>query len=184
MNKIVFKGAANDGTPYLIRSPKRTDLQELWRYINEISQEKTYISLQGEEISLKEERAFLNSALQKIKTNQSVFLVVESGNKIVGIAEVTKKGRAEKHTGVFGITLAKNYRSKGIGKKLMQLVIEESKKKLEGLRIIRLVCFAENNTACKLYVSLGFKEYGRLPGGLLYKGEPSDELMMYYAIKP
>lgn len=182
MSKIVFKGKTDDGIPYLIRYPKRTDLHELWRYINELSKEKTYISLQGEEISLKEERAFLNSALQKIKTNESVFLVVESGNKIVGIAEVTKKGRTEKHTGVFGITLAKNYRSKGIGRKLMQLVIEESKKKLEGLKIIRLVCFADNDRACKLYGSLGFKEYGRLPGGLLYRGEPTDEVLMYYKL--
>ncbi len=180
--KTIFKGKATDGTSYLIRYPKRTDLQQLWHYINEISKEKTYISLQGEEVSLKEEKDFLSSALRKIKNLESVFLVVESSEKIVGIAEVTKKGRAEKHTGVFGITLAKEYRSKGIGRKLMESVISEAMTKLPGLKIIRLVCFAENDRACKLYSAYGFKEYGRLPGGLLYRENPSDEILMYYEI--
>lgn len=184
MSNIVFKGTDKDGTAYLIRYPKRTDLQDLWKYINQVSQERTYISLQGEEISLKEERDFLNLALKKIKSKESVFLIVESEGKIVGIAEVTKRGRTEKHVGVFGITLAKDFRSKGIGKKLMTLIIEEAKKNLEGLKIIRLVCFADNKVACHLYESLGFKEYGRLPGGLLFHDKPSDEVLMYHEINP
>jgi ribosomal protein S18 acetylase RimI-like enzyme len=182
MSRIVFKGKASDGTLYLIRYPKRTDLHSLWKYINEISKEKTFISLQGEDITLKEERVFLNTALRKIKNLESIFLVVESKEGIVGIAEVSKKGRAERHTGIFGITLAKEYRSKGIGRKLMEFVISEASKKLEGLKIIRLVCFAENERACSLYKTYGFKEYGRLPGGLLYKDTPTDEVLMYYRL--
>jgi RimJ/RimL family protein N-acetyltransferase len=179
MSKIVFKGKIAEGIPYLIRYPKRTDLQELYRYINELSKEKTYISLQGEEISLAEERKFLNDVLKKIRNKEAVLLVVESNGKIVGISDITKRGRAEKHVGLFGITLAKEFRGKGIGRKLMELILEETKKSLKDLKLIRLVCFADNKTACKLYQSLGFKEYGKLPGGILYRGEPTDEILMY-----
>lgn len=183
MSTIVFKGKTSDGISYLIRYPKKTDLQELFRYINELSKEKTYISLQGEEMSLKEEREFLNKTLRKIKAANSVALVVESNGKIVGISDISRRERAEKHTGVFGITLAKEFRGKGIGRKLMALVVEEARKNLKDLKLIRLVCFADNKKACKLYQSFGFKEYGKLPGGILYRGEPTDEILMYYEIK-
>jgi RimJ/RimL family protein N-acetyltransferase len=33
-----------------------------------------------------------------------------------------------------------------------------------------------------MYEKFGFKEYGRLPGGLLYRGEPTDEILMYKEI--
>ncbi|HLC87571.1 MAG TPA: GNAT family N-acetyltransferase [Patescibacteria group bacterium] len=181
--KIVFKGKTAGGIPYLIRYPKRTDLQELWRYINELSKEKTYISLQGEEMSLKEEREFLNKTLKRIKEKEGVALVVESNGKIIGISDVNRRERAERHTGVFGITLAKEFRGKGIGRKLMELVMEEARQNLRSIKIIRLVCFADNKTACKLYQSLGFKEYGKLPGGILYRGEPTDEILMYCELR-
>lgn len=183
MSNIVFEGRTADGLSYLIRYPERGDLQELWRYINELSQEKTYISLQGEEISLAEERKFLNGVLKNIRKKDGVYLVVESDGKIVGISDISRRGRAEKHVGLFGITLAKEFRGKGIGRKLMESVLAETKKNIAGLKLIRLVCFSENKTACSLYQSLGFKEYGKLPGGILYRGEPTDEILMYYEVK-
>lgn len=181
--KIVYEGKAKDDTPYLIRYPRLSDLEQLWKYINDLSQEKTYISFQGEEISLSEEEIFLNNALKKIDLKESVVLVVESGGKIVGISDVNKLGRAEKHTAIFGITLAKEFRGKGIGRKLMEKVLEEAKKNLDDIKLIRLVCFADNTNACKLYESIGFKEFGKLPGGILYKGKPTDEILMYYEIE-
>lgn len=183
MNKIVFKGKTSDGLRYSIRYPKRTDLHELWRYINELSKEKTYINLQGEEITLKKEREFLSKTLKRIKAGEAVAFVVESNGKIIGISDVNRRERAEKHTAIFGITLAKEFRGKGIGRKLMELVLEETSKKMKDLKLIRLVCFANNKTACKLYESLGFIKYGELPGGLLYRGEPTDEILMYHQVR-
>lgn len=183
MSKIIFRGKTSDGIPYLIRYPKRTDLQEMWRYINELSKEKTYINYQGEEISLKDEGKFLNESLKKIRSGEAIVLIVENEGKIVGISDVHKRIRAEKHTALFGISLAKDFRSKGIGKKLMESILKEVKTKMKDLRIIRLACFAQNSAACGLYKSLGFKEYGKLPGGLLYRGQPQDEILMYYEVK-
>ncbi len=183
MSKVVFTGKASDGTPYIIRYPKRTDLDEVWRYINELSKEQTFINFQGEEISLKDEKIWLNNIIKKIREKKSVHLFVESDGKIIGVSGIDMQGRAQKHLGLFGLSIAKDFRNKGIGKKTMKFVIEEAKKTLPELKIIDLTVFDINPTAKDLYKSFGFIEYGRLPRGLQYKGKLEDEVYMYYEVK-
>lgn len=180
--QIVFKGKAQGGVPLLIRYPKRTDLQELLRYINELSKEKTFISFQGEEISLKDERTFLNSSIKKIKEGKAILLIAQSNKKIVGISDVRMLTRISAHIGVFGISIAKEFRGEGIGKKLMEAIINESRKNLKNLRMLELECFAGNPVALDLYKSFGFKEYGRLPNGIAHKGNFVDSILMYKEI--
>lgn len=182
MSKIVFKGQTAEGISYLIRYPKRTDIQEFWRYINELSKEKTFISFQGEEISLKDERIWVNSSLKKIREKKSVQLVVEIEGRIMGVSGIDTKGRVNHHIGIFGISVDREIRGKGIGKKLMEMVLEETKKNLKHIKIIHLECFATNDTACSLYKSFGFKEYGKLPKGIAYKDGFVDEVLMYKEI--
>jgi ribosomal protein S18 acetylase RimI-like enzyme len=182
MSKIVFKGRTTDGISYLIRYPKRTDVHEFWRYINELSKEKTFISFQGEDISLKDERIWVNSSLKKIREKKSVQLIIEINGKIEGVSGIDTKGRVNNHVGIFGISIAREFRGKGIGKKLIETVLEEAKKNLKHIRIIHLECFASNETACNLYKSVGFKEYGKLPGGIAYKDGFVDEILMYKEI--
>lgn len=183
MSKIVFRGQTKDNTPYIIRYPKRTDVNELHRYINELSKEKTFISFQGEEISLKDEKAYVNSQLKKIRENNSIQLVVEINNKIEGVSGIDTKGRVNTHVGIFGISISKNFRGQGIGKKLIETVLDECRKKLKHIKIVHLECFANNETACTLYKSVGFKEYGRLPKGISYQNGFVDEILMYYNIQ-
>lgn len=182
MSKIVFQGKTRDNIPYTIRYPKRTDLTELLRYINELSKEQTFISFQGEEISLKDERTFLNDALKKIKEKSGLLLLAESGGRIIGVSDVRMQPRIASHIGTFGISIAKDFRGRGIGKKLIQVVMEESKN-LNGIKILELECFANNPIAPNLYKSCGFKEYGRLPKGISHKGEYVDDILMYHEIK-
>lgn len=183
MSKIIFEGTTSDGTPYLIRYPRRDDLQEMLKYINELSKEKTFITFQGEEVSLKEEEDFLNNALKKIPEAKVILLLAIYKNKVIGVSDVHMQSRVSSHIGKFGLSIAKEYRGKGIGKKLMGLVLDEARKNLKGLRILELDCFANNPIACQLYKSLGFKEYGRLPKGIAHGGEFIDDILMYYEIK-
>lgn len=183
MSKIIFKGKTADDIPYLIRYPKRSDLSNMWKYINELSKEKTYILLQGEEISLEEERKFLNGAIKNIKEGKGILLLAEVNGKIIGISDVSVRPRVSSHVGVFGISVSKEFRGKGVGKKLMEIVLEESPKVIKNLRILELECFANNPIATQLYKSLGFKEYGRLPKGISHRGEFVDDILMYYEVK-
>lgn len=180
--EIVFKGKTPDNTEYIIRYPKRTDVTELHRYINELSKEKTFISFQGEEISLKDERTFLNDAIKKIKQRKGLLLLVEINGKIIGVTDVRMNVRIASHIGTLGITIAKEFRGKGIGKKLLETVMAEARK-LEGIRILELECFATNPVAPGLYKACGFQEYGRLPKGIAHKGGYVDDIFMYYDLE-
>jgi RimJ/RimL family protein N-acetyltransferase len=58
-------------------------------------------------------------------------------------------------------------------------VIAEAEAHMEGLRIIELSVFANNERAHRLYQNQGFIEFGRLPGGILRRGEYVDHIYMY-----
>lgn len=182
MSKIVFEGQTKDGLSIAIRYPNVSDAEKLHRYINELSEERTYVSFQGEEISLEDEIQYVKSSTKKIEEKKSVQLVVECRDQIIGVAGIESKPRVNSHVGVLGISIAKDFRGKGIGRKLIESVLDEAKKNLTHLKIIHLECFANNETACSLYKSVGFKEYGRLPKGIQYKNELVDEILMYKEI--
>jgi len=181
--KIVYKGLTKSGQKLIIRYPLASDLNQSWRYINRISAEKTFITRQGEKNSKKDQSVWLNKNLKLIRNKKSVRFFVFIDQNLSGVTEVTLKNRVQNHIGSFGITLAPEARGQGIGKLLMSLIISEAQKKLSGLKIITLDCFANNEIALNLYRSLGFIEYGRLPKGLNYRGSFVNEVMMYKMLK-
>ena len=181
--KIIYKGLTKTGQKLIIRYPDFGDYLEVWRYFNTISAEKTFITYQGEKISKKDEKNWLNKNIKLIRNKKSVRLFVFIDKKLSGVTDITLKDRVQNHIGSFGITLASETRGQGLGKLLMSLIISEAQKRLTNLKIITLDCFANNDVALNLYKSLGFTEYGRLPKGLNYRDTLVDEVMMYKMVK-
>ena len=178
MSRIVKKTTMN-GTEFVFRYPEKSDLRELWRYINALSQEQTFISFRGEKITLEEEKKYLNNWLEQIAKKQKVHILVFDAGHLVGAASVDMGVRVEKHIGSLAIALAKEYRGQGLGKLLMNTVIDEAIKELKDLEIIRLTVYAQNKVAQGLYKKFGFKEYGVLPKGVKYPGGYDDHVLMY-----
>ena len=181
--KIIYKGLTKNNQKIIICYPESRDLLETWRYFNKLSAEKTFITYQGEKVSKKDEAQWLDKNIKLIRQKKKILLFVFINNKLSGVSDITLKERVQKHVGTFGITLSPETRGQGIGKILMSLVISEAQKKLPGLKIVVLDCFTNNDVAQKLYRSLGFIEYGRLPQGLNYRGTLVDEVMMYKMVK-
>jgi ribosomal protein S18 acetylase RimI-like enzyme len=181
--QTVFQGRISDGKDILIRYPQEGDAEQMRDYINTLSREQTFITFQGEQISLEDEIKYLNDQLQKIKDQKTVQLLVVCNNQVVGNAEINLKDKTESHEGVLAISIAKEFRGKGLGEELMRVTLEEAEKNLPELRIITLSVFEENVAATEMYRKLGFKEYGRLPDGSLYKGQYVDDIFMYKKIK-
>lgn len=181
--KVVYQGKSKKGTPYIIRYPVMGDADEMWRYINKISKEKTFITFQGEDVTLEYETQYLASQLQKIAKNQTVQLLVFIDDKLVGISSIDMKDRASAHEGVFGISIDKDYRGEGIGKTLMEIIIKEAEKKMPQLKIVTLGLFGDNPRACKIYQNFGFVESGRLPKGIKHNGNYVDHVNMYKTIR-
>lgn len=177
--EIVYRGISDKGIGYILRYPKIEDLPDLLEYINELSREESFILFQGKQLTLEEEKEWLEGQLKKMEEGVGITLVVEIEGKVVGDAEVDMKANAEAHVGSFGIALAKEYRHQGIGRVFMEKIIEEAIKNLEGLKIVILGVFEDNPIAKKIYEEFGFKEYGRLPKGLLHRGEYISHIQMY-----
>lgn len=181
--KIVFQRTTEKNNPILVRYPKKSDAKVMWTYINKLSTEQTYILFQGEEIAFKDEEEYLKKMLEKIEKKEAVELLVFSENELIGISGITMRDRAVAHEGVFGISVSKEYRGEGIGKKLMELVIKEAKKNLPQLKIITLGVFSNNLLAIKMYQKFDFEEFGRLPKGIVHKGKYVDHIYMYKKVK-
>ncbi len=176
--KIVYKGKVNDDLNIVIRYPKFSDAKSMSDYMNKISKEKTYITWQGEKITLKYEKEYLKGQLEKIEKKEAIKLVLFVNEELAGISDIGLGKKIKSHIGGFGITIASKYRGKGLGKLLMDYVLKESKR-LSGLKIIVLEVFSENKNAIKMYKKFGFREYGRLPGGNQYKERLVDDILMY-----
>lgn len=179
MRKIVFEGLSKKGNKIIICYPTKDYAQIFCDYINELSKEKTFVRFQGEQVSLRDEAKYLNSQLKRISKKQTVELLVFCNDQLIGISSIDMEDKTESHEGVFGISIAKEYRGEGIGKKFMQLVLEEAEKNIPQLRIITLGVFEDNLLAKSMYEKFGFKEYGRLPKGSLHKGKYVDHIYMY-----
>ncbi|HKC04347.1 MAG TPA: GNAT family protein [Patescibacteria group bacterium] len=178
MEKIVYKGNIS-GDSVVIRYPQKMDVAIMRDFINEISKEKTYIRLQGEEFSMIEETKYVDGQLKKIIKKETVQLLLFVNGELSGVTAIELGEKIKNHIGVFGITISQKQRGKGYGKLIMKLILEEASKNIPNLKMVTLECFAENEKAINLYKSFGFVEYGRLPKGNLYKEKYVDDVSMY-----
>ena len=175
--KIVYQGKTKTGKEIIIRYPEVGDLEKLLQYINTLSDEKTFIRYQGEHETLESEEKWLKKRIKEIEEKKTVHLLVFSGDTLAGACEIHMMDKTEKHVGILGITIAKNFRGDGLGKMLMNLIIEEAKKELPGLKIITLQVFSTNEIAINLYKSVGFINYGLLPKGVSRNNKFEDEVL-------
>ena len=123
--EIVFQGKTKKGKEILIRYPGMGDLEKLLNFINEMSDERTFIRYQGEHETLESESKWLKGRLIEIENKKAVHLLAFSDNKLVGACEIHMKDKTEKHIGNFGITIAKDFRGEGLGNLLMDLVLKK-----------------------------------------------------------
>ncbi|MBI2013567.1 MAG: GNAT family N-acetyltransferase [Candidatus Colwellbacteria bacterium] len=182
MNKIVWRGKI-DGKDIIIRYPKISDAKTARNFINKISKEKSFLMIQGKQLSLKEEKKLLKKWIKDIKRKSMIKLMALHKNEIIGSTDIHLNSGAQKHIGGLGAAVAKDFRGKGLGKLLMKLLLQESRENLKELKIITLEVFAINKIAKNLYKKFGFKEYGRLPRGLFRRNKYTDGILMYKKIR-
>ncbi len=163
----------------LIRYPSRKDAEIMQNYFNTLSAEMTYIRSQGEQVSLEEQKLFIEKVLQNISNHKTVRLLLFVKDQLAGVANIDLSEKTASHIGELGISISQQFRGKGLGHLLLKIVIEEAKKNLLGVEIITLEVFANNKTARSLYKKLGFVEYGVLPHGVKLPKSYDDNVLMY-----
>ena len=104
-------------------------------------------------------------------------IVAERGDVLVGQASLIRDVGRRAHVGSIGIYVHDDHVGQGIGRALMEALIDLADNWL-GLRRLELGVVVDNAPAIHLYESLGFEREGRLRGDALRNGVLTDSWAM------
>jgi hypothetical protein len=83
------------------RSPQLSDVDKLLEYINTLSSEQTFLTMQGKQLTKAEELSYLKSFLKDIKNKTAVKVFAFDNETLIGAADVKVGVGVIKHVGVF-----------------------------------------------------------------------------------
>ena len=154
----------------LIREAEPKDATELVAFLNCVSLETDFTSLDGDGILLTSEEMeiFLN---KQASSDNQITLLAFLNDKIAGIVNITADQRKRvRHIGDLFIVVRKAYWNKGLGR----ILLEEGIVWAEGTNLLRkldLSVQVRNERAIHLYQTLGFEIEGLRKRGVYKEGE-------------
>ena len=178
LQKPLAQFTSKSGKEIKIVGPTIERLPQLLDFVNRLVAEDTFLSLTGKPKMIEEERLWLKSNIENMKVGKSYLIWAIYNNKIIGSCDITRGSTRDYHVGNIGLMVDKDFRGEGIGRFLIEYILEQAKK-MSGIKIAKLFIFDDNEIAKNLYQKLGFKEFARLPDGFYRKGQYSDALQMY-----
>lgn len=174
---------SKDQRQFAIRQPTENDAEQIIHYSQNLfaSTDQVLTVLQEYTITVEEEKTWINNFN---KNPNALLLVAELEKQIVGLlffAANTKRKNA--HTGEFGVSVHPKYQGLGIGRTLIESLLEWAKRK-EQIEKVFLQVFATNTNAIKLYQRMGFATEGRHVKAIKQPdGEYVDIIQMYIQTK-
>ena len=162
----------------LIREAEPKDAAELVAFLNRVSLETDFTSLDGDGILLTSEEMeiFLN---KQASSDNQITLLAFLNDKIAGIVNITADQRKRvQHIGDLFIVIGKRYWNNGLGSLLLEEAIEWAQ--ASGvLRRLQLTVQTRNQAAIHLYQKHGFIIEGRQErGAYIEEGEFIDVYLM------
>ncbi len=170
------------GHQVILRNPEPEDAQNMIDLVNALDTETVFLAREpGEfEMTMEKEQDFLAS--QKA-SESTLFLVCLVDGKVMGSCQASCPARRRfHHKAMVGIALRQAVCCLGIGRKMMNALIDWGKER--GLSHLELEVDTGNLPALKLYMSLGF-----LVGGCKYHerkltdGTYRDDYYMYLPLE-
>lgn len=136
---------------------RTTHRRSFERFTGELDRATTYqYSHFGYRIDAREAA---NRIFKEVKKGRSIAYVLLDGERIVGFGHLDRFLKKEKrHVVRLGIVLHQKYQSKGLGKELLDYMVDQATKM--GIEKIWLATYADNRRALELYRSLGFVTEG------------------------
>jgi len=172
---LFIKINSKNNREVILRAPKKEDRKDLRTLINELVKEEALIG--RDTLVSKEQQVYRHEKLiENVKKGKVIAVVSEVDGKVIGFTMAEPRFGRLKHVASFGISIRKEFRSQGIGSKMIEEL--ENQVKSKGIEIMILEVYA-NNLSRRLYKKLGYEEYGILPYGIKYHGEYIDCVSMY-----
>lgn len=150
-----------DGKEIIIREAERIDAEQMINFYNFVGGETDFLSF-GKDDFKKNLLEYQNYIEDIKKELNSIILLAVIDSEIIGIATINSNQKARiRHVGVLGIVIEKRYWGLGLGRILMNLLINWAKTNNITKKILLLT--NENNIAAQeLYKKIGFIEEGLL----------------------
>ena len=164
------------GRKVLLRTPDVSDAQAFVDFLNQLLAEDTFIDSVPQ--TIKDEEAYIVSMQKNIFNKKEIHIIAISNEEKIGAVDLNYLSLRKKHVRELSIFIRKDFRNDGLGNLLIQEVLKLAKNDL-NLSMIILNVFEMNEVATILYKKFDFKEYGRLPHAILYKGKYIDEVLYY-----
>lgn len=172
----------SDGRDVLLRAISGRDLAESVRFVNSLVKERSldpnFGILLDTRVTRREERRWLTRTVGGIRKGNVVSVAAFHGGRLVGNCDLHRERSKDlRHCGEFGIAILKGYRSAGLGRRMLEVLLEESKK--AGITLVELRVLSVNRRAIRLYRSLGFRRAGSVPGKIIRGRRRIDEVRMF-----
>ena len=172
-----------NGKKVTLRVLRWEDLDTLLQFINSLVDEKkgstktTLYTGFDRRVTREEEAEWLAQTLVAIEGERVVNIVADIDGKIIANGDVTRGSYKDTHHhGHLGLTMISKYRGQGIGRRMIETLVRESRK--AGLRTLDTEFLAENETARRAYEKAGFKQAGIIPHKVFRNGRYFDGLVM------
>jgi RimJ/RimL family protein N-acetyltransferase len=167
--------AGEAAKPILIRPAQTGDAEAMVAYMAELTAEGLDTISTRMAPSLEDEREWV---LSSRLAERVLILLATHEDQIIGILDLSAGERPDdRHGGRFGMSVARRWRRRGVGRRLLIAAIDETKG-WPGFCRIELECAPWNAPAIALYESLGFVLEGRRRKALNLRGRPEDMLLM------
>jgi RimJ/RimL family protein N-acetyltransferase len=162
--------------PIIIRSATIVDAQALLDFAQQVMNEPDVTLTEWDELdaSLESERQFVERA---VTGPVNLLLLAKARDQLVGMLNFsTHTKRKLSHAGEFGMSVIASSRDQGIGRLLLNALIEWISHQ-PTLECLELSVFAGNARAIHLYRSVGFEAEGRLRNAVKLADGRYDDLI-------
>lgn len=140
-----------------IRKAKIEDAQTILEYLDQIGKESDNLTFGEEGIgyTLEDEEKMIQGFEENL--NSTMYIAIDD-NKIVSIGNLSASKRERtKHVSVLGISVLKSHWNRGVGKQMMNTLIEFAKQ-APDTKAIHLDVRSDNHIAIHLYESVGLRK--------------------------
>lgn len=157
-----------NGDEFILRNAELSDTADLIRYLRVTAEETPYLIREPEEVSLTEEQEqkFIQST---IDAERELMLIAVVDGRLAGNCSLMRIGTYQRfrHRCEVAIALYQEFCGRGIGRVMLQNVLEIARKKKYEQAELEVI--ADNTNAIALYEKLGFNKYGTFPRNVKYK---------------
>jgi RimJ/RimL family protein N-acetyltransferase len=155
------------GRTVVLRNARPEDSADLIKYLKITSAETPYLIREPDEITITEEneKQFIQA---KIEDERELMLVAFIDEKHIGNCSLMRIAPYKRynHRCDVAIALYKEYCGCGIGKAMLQTILDVAKRVC--YEQAELEVMAENKDAIAMYEKLGFKKFGTFPDNMKY----------------